>query len=76
MFSEVLKDVNFRHKLIIVHPHVKEIGTKFDRKQDYIMYIKAKLGENETVPKILEALRISNMRACCVIQLARQIVSC
>jgi hypothetical protein len=39
---------------------VKEIGTKFDGKQDYIIYIKAKLGENETVPKILEALRISS----------------
>jgi hypothetical protein len=67
MFLEVLKDANFKHKLIIVHPHVKEIGTKFDGKQDHIIYIKAKLGENETVPKILEALRISNMRACCVI---------
>ena len=67
MFLEVLKDANFKHKLIIVHPHVKEIGTKFDGKQDNIIYIKAKLGENKTVPKILEALHISNIRACCVI---------
>jgi hypothetical protein len=42
MFLEVLKDQNFKHKLIIVHPHVKEIGTKFDGKQDNIIYIKAK----------------------------------
>ena len=39
---------------------MKEIGTKFDGKQDYIIYIKAKLGENETVPKILEALLCIN----------------
>jgi hypothetical protein len=30
---------------------VKEIATKFDGKQGSIIYIKAKLGENETVPK-------------------------
>jgi hypothetical protein len=70
MFLEVLKDPKFEHKLIIVHPHVKEIATKFDGKQGSIIYIKAKLGENETVPKILEAVRISNTYhhiVCCVI---------
>ncbi|MGB8934945.1 MAG: hypothetical protein WCC17_07550 [Candidatus Nitrosopolaris sp.] len=70
MFLEVLKDPKFKHKLIIVHPHVKEIATKFDGKQGSIIYKKAKLGENETVPKILEAVRISNTYehiVCCVI---------
>jgi hypothetical protein len=31
---------------------VKEIATKFDGNQGSIIYIKAKLGENETVPQI------------------------
>ena len=56
MFLEVLKDPNLKHKLIIVHPHVDEIVTKFDGKQDNIIYITAKLGANETVPEILKAI--------------------
>jgi hypothetical protein len=35
---------------------VDEIVTKFDGKQDNIIYIKAKLGANETVPEILKAI--------------------
>jgi len=49
---------------------VKEIATKFDGKQGSIIYIKAKLDENETVPKILGAVRISNTYddiVCCVV---------
>ena len=57
MFLEVLKDRRLDHKLIIVHPHVEEIVTKFGGKQDNIHAIKAKLGTNETVPKILIEMR-------------------
>jgi hypothetical protein len=64
LLLEVLKDPKFKHKLIIVHPHVKEIATKFDGKQGSIIYIKAKLGENETVPKILEAVILLKFVRC------------
>jgi hypothetical protein len=56
MFLEVLKDPILKHKLIIVHPHVDEIVTKFDGKQDNIINIKAKLGASEAVPGILKAI--------------------